>query len=134
GERGAMPGLVVCAVGLALSGHPESLAHTAVAAGATTAGLLVRPRPEVSRRRFVARLGLAFALSAALAAPALLPILEVVGESERFAFVAESGGKFPAPEWRPSALRVLVDPLAYGSPRDGDWLGPSNFNETCTSW
>ena len=39
-HRGALPGLVICALGVATGGHPETLAHTALAALAT--GLPVR--------------------------------------------------------------------------------------------
>lgn len=133
GERGGMAGLVACAVGLALSGHPESLAHTAIAAAVTVVALLASAHGEVSRGRFAARLAVATALAAAFAAPVLLPVLQVLRESERFVAVAAEG-KFPAPPWEPGALRVLIDPLVYGSPRDGNWAGPSNFNELCSSW
>ena len=136
GERGAMAGLVACGVGLALCGHPESLAHMAVAGGACVVALLVRRSSgsgEPSRGRFLARLAIATVLTAALAAPVLLPFLEVVRESERFAFVAAEA-KFPAPPWDARSLRVLIDPLAFGSPRDGNWTGPLNFNERCTAW
>ncbi|HXT50967.1 MAG TPA: YfhO family protein [Thermoanaerobaculia bacterium] len=136
GERGAMAGLVACGVGLAASGHPETLAHTAVAASACVVALLVRRQPgplASSRGRFLVRLAIGTGLTAALAAPVLLPLVEVVRESERFAFIAAQE-KFPAPAWETRALRVLIDPLAFGSPRSGNWTGPSNFNEMCTSW
>ena len=134
GERGAMAGLVVCALGLSLSGHPESLAHAALASAVAVAALLASSGEGPPRAWFLSRLALATGLAAALAAPVLLPFLEVMRESERFAFIAESGGVFPPPPWLPGALRVLIDPLAYGSPRDGDWNGPLNFNELCTGW
>jgi len=133
GERGALAGLVACGLGLALSGHPETLAHTAIASAVTLAALLARPG-AISRRRFLGRLALATLLTALFAAPVLLPFLEVVPESERWASIAHGGGRFPAPEWRPRELRVLIDPLAFGSSRDDNWQGPSNFNELCTTW
>jgi hypothetical protein len=41
GERGGLAGLVACAGGMALSGHPETLAHAALAAGVVAAALLL---------------------------------------------------------------------------------------------
>src|SRR5215470_3793088 len=40
GERGGLAGLTACATGMALSGHPETLAHAALAAGIVAAALL----------------------------------------------------------------------------------------------
>ena len=51
GERRAFAGLVLCAVGLALSGHPETLAHTGLAAAAVTLALLVRWRSPLRERQ-----------------------------------------------------------------------------------
>jgi hypothetical protein len=133
GERGALAGLVACGLGIALSGHPETLTHTAIASAVALAALLARPG-GISRGRFLGRVALATLVTALLAAPVLLPFLEVVPESERWAAIARNGGRFPVPEWRPRQLQALVDPLAFGSPRDGNWQGTSNFNELCTTW
>src|SRR5262249_26472556 len=38
------------------------------------------------------------------------------------------------PPFEPRFLLPLVDPLAFGSPRDGTWNGPGNFNELCSDY
>ncbi|HXO22376.1 MAG TPA: YfhO family protein [Thermoanaerobaculia bacterium] len=130
GERGGVAGLVVCATGLALAGHPETLAHTALACLAVTVALAVRP--AAGRGRFLLRLAAAAALAACLAAPVLLPVAEAVPESERAAVFAVLPLGVQPPFFEGRFLLPLVDPLVFGSPRDGNWSGPSNFNEMCT--
>lgn len=134
GERRAVPGLVTCALGLAVSGHPETAAHTALLCLGLAAVLLVRG-PEVGRLRFVGRAALAALLAACLAAPVLLPVVEVLPESQRATLLRsrEGRGIYPRP-FRPATLLPLVQPLAFGSPRDGDWSGPANFNEYCSEY
>ncbi|HEX2642727.1 MAG TPA: YfhO family protein [Thermoanaerobaculia bacterium] len=132
GERGGLAGLVVCAWGMATAGHPETLAHTALACCGVTAALLVS-RGGIPRGRFLARLAAAAGLAACLAAPVLLPVLEVLPESER-AVVLERSGLMAVqpPPFEPRFLLLLADPLFLGSPRDGNWRGPGNFNELCS--
>lgn len=134
GERGAFPGLVASALGLAVSGHPETAAHTALLAAGLGAVLWLRG-PAVGRPRFALRAGGAALLAACLAAPALLPVLEVLPASQRRVALrsgAERGND--PPDLRPAVFLPLVDPLAFGSPRDGDWSAPDNFNERCTHY
>ncbi len=144
-ERGALTGLVACGVGLALSGHPESLVNAAIAAILAVAALLAPGRRfavaaavggTLSRARFLGRLAFATLLTGLFAAPALLPFLEVLPESERWGELERQGGRFPLPRWEPSQLRVLVDPLAFGSPRDGNWKTTrgSSYGALCTTW
>jgi Bacterial membrane protein YfhO len=133
GERGGVAGLVACATAMALSGHPETLAHTALAAAGITAGLLAVPA-AVSRRRFLARLALAAAITAGLAAPVLLPVVDALPEAIRSIMLAHHPDATQPPPFAPATLQVLVDPLAYGSPRDGNWQGPWNFNELCSGY
>lgn len=134
GERRALTGLVASAVGLAVSGHPETAAHTALLAAAIGGVLLVRG-PEVGRLRFAGRAALAALLTACLAAPVLLPVVEVLPEGERSTMLRTGGDRgIHPPPFRPAALLPLVQPLAFGSPRDGDWSGPANFNEYCSQY
>jgi hypothetical protein len=139
GERGAAAGLVACATGMALSGHPESLAHTALVGGLAAALLLAAPRrtPSVAaggRWRFLGRLALAGAVTAGLTAPVLLPVVEAVAGSIRAAQLAvQISGVQPLP-FAAANLRVLADPLVYGSPRGGSWDGPWNYNELCSGY
>lgn len=133
GERRAFPGLVAAAVGMALSGHPETLGHAAVAsAGLGLVLLAAGPRP--GRGRFVLRAAGAVALAGCLAAPALLPVLDVLPSTVRMALLSHGGrGLHP----RPPDLRMavpLVEPLIFGSPRDGDWQGPTNFHNDCSEY
>lgn len=121
-------GLVVCGLGMALSGHPETLAHTAVVGAVVVAWLLVR-RPRIGRGRFLVRLAGAGILTFALAAPFLLPILENLPASERAASLSRLPEGPQRPEFRMRWLAWLVDPVVGGNPREGGWAGPANFNE-----
>jgi hypothetical protein len=138
GGRGGLAGLVACALGMALSGHPESLAHTALAAGVVAivlaAGAGAGAGSGVSRRRFAGGLALAAAITAGLAAPALLPFVEALPESMRTEMVAGSAESVQPPALGPRGLRVLIDPLVFGSPRDGSYDGPWNYNELCSGY
>jgi hypothetical protein len=133
GERGALGGLVVCSAGLALSGHPETLAHTALAAAGVAAALLLSPA-GVPRPRFLLRLAAGGALAACLSAPALLPVVEALGQSARGHVAGAVPLLMQPPPFEPRFLRPLVEPLAFGSPRDGTWSGPLNFNELCSGY
>ncbi|HET9225888.1 MAG TPA: YfhO family protein [Thermoanaerobaculia bacterium] len=132
GARRGFAGLVACATGMTLSGHPESVAHMAVVSAAVVAVLLVS-RDEFPRTRFLALLAAAGALTFCLTAPYLLPILEVMPESERWALIGRAPDLIQTPPFRTDYLVTLVNPLAYGSPRDANWIGFFNFNETCTN-
>lgn len=135
GGRGGFAGLVACAMGMVLSGHPESAAHMAVVSAAVAAVLLLsRGEPEwPSRKAFVGRLALAGALTFCLAAPYLLPIVEAVTESERWTVVRRIPSPVHTVPFRQDFLVALINPLAYGSPRDDNWIGNFNFNETCST-
>jgi hypothetical protein len=144
-------GLIACALGLALSGHPETMAHAGLAAVAVVAALLcARPpaapaaaaaaavvAPSEHRRwrwRFLARLAAAAALAAALAAPALLPLAETIPESVRGQALARSPENFQPPPFEARFLLPLVAPLAFGSPPDGSYDLRWSYNEMCTGY
>jgi hypothetical protein len=132
GERGGGAGLVACALGMAASGHPETMAYAALAAGVVAVALMTGPAP--GRWRFAARLLAAGALAGCLAAPVILPALAELPRSERMAQVQHSEDRMQPPPFTAGFLRPLLDPLAFGSPRDRNWSGPSNFNETCSDY
>jgi hypothetical protein len=137
GERGAFGGLVACGLGLALSGHPETLAHGAVACVAVFLALLARRDEQVSqvsRQAFVGRLAAAAVLTGCLAAPVLLPVLEVLPESERWVMVARVPKAVDPPPFESRFLLLPLQPLLFGSPRDQNWDGPANFNELCSGY
>jgi hypothetical protein len=137
GERGGFAGLVACGLGLALSGHPETLAHGAVACVALFAALLVRreaPEDTVSRAAFTGRLAAAAVLTGCLAAPVLLPVLEVLPDSERWQLVERVPRAVDPPPFEGRFLLLPLQPLLFGSPRDGNWKGPANFNELCSGY
>ncbi|HVT57977.1 MAG TPA: YfhO family protein [Thermoanaerobaculia bacterium] len=134
GERGGVGGLVACGTGLACCGHPETLAHTALAAALVVVGLLVG-KNGIRRPRFTAKLLAAALLTACLSAPVVLPLVEALPDGVREAMVARRPELIqPGPfEWR--FVSVLVEPLAFGSPRDRNWrLDPDNFNELCSQY
>jgi hypothetical protein len=132
GARRGWAGLAVCAAGLALSGHPETMAHAGLAAAAMAAAQLARPRPE--RWRFLARLLAAAALSAALAAPALLPLLQTIPESVRGKALERDPENFQPPPFEARFLLPVVAPLAMGSPPDGNYGLKWSFNEICSEY
>jgi hypothetical protein len=134
GERGGFAGLVACGLGMALSGHPETLAHAALACGAVFLALLARREETVSRAAFTGRLAAAAALTGCLAAPVLLPVLEALPESERWAVVQRVPHSVEPPPFEARFLLLPVQPLLFGSPRDGTWDGPVNFNELCSGY
>lgn len=135
GERGAFAALVTCGLGMALSGHPETLAHGALACAAVFGALLAR-RKGVPRGAFAGRLAVAAVLTGCLAAPVLLPILEVLPHSERWQVVERLPDSVDPPPFRAAFLLLPVQPLLYGSPRDDNWAedGPANFNELCSGY
>ncbi|MEA2692889.1 MAG: hypothetical protein QOJ16_2276 [Acidobacteriota bacterium] len=133
GERGGLAGLAACATGMALSGHPETLAHTALAAG-VVALVLLWAGGGAPRKRYLVGLTVAAAIAAGLTAPVLLPVVEALPEAARAEVVRRSPEEVQPPPFAAPTLRVLVDPVVYGSPRDGDWNGPWNWNELCSGY
>jgi hypothetical protein len=131
-EPRARAGLVGCSLGVVLSGHPETTAHVALLAAVVTAAQLVRhPRRPVAG---LARLAAPAALIAALAAPALLPALQALPESERWHGVQNGSFDLEGPSFAPRFLLPLVSPLAFGSPRDGNYHEALGFNELCSPY
>jgi hypothetical protein len=154
GEPRAAAGLVACALGLALSGHPETMAHAGMAAAALVVVLLAldwrrrqrtwRPGaglpepPEPARRPgtplFLGRLAAAAGLTAALAAPALLPLVETIPQSVRGRALERSPENFQPPPFEARFLLPIFAPLAMGSPPDGDYSLKWSFNEIASDY
>jgi len=132
GAPRAQAGLIACALGLALSGHPETMAHAGLAAAAVVAALLLVRRP--GRWRFLGRLAAAAGLSAALAAPALLPLAETIPRSVRGKALERSPENFQPPPFEPRFLLPVLAPLAMGSPPDGNYSLKWSFNEICSEY
>jgi hypothetical protein len=132
GAPRALAGLVACALGLALSGHPETMAHAGLAAAAVVGALLVARRP--GRWRFLGRLAAAAGLSAALAAPALLPLAETIPRSVRGKALERSPENFQPPPFEARFLLPVFAPLAMGSPPDGNYSLKWSFNEICSGY
>lgn len=132
GARGGAVGLVVCGCGMALGGHPETLAHATLSALAITVWLVASA--PARRWAFAGRAVAVAALVGCLTAPALLPIAESILGSERIAQLQSNPAAVAPPRFEPRTLGLLIDPLFYGSPRDGNWSGPGNFNESATAY
>ncbi|HEX3556582.1 MAG TPA: hypothetical protein VIA62_25445 [Thermoanaerobaculia bacterium] len=132
GEQGGFAGLVACGLGLAASGQPEVLGFTALVAAAVAVALALGPSP--GRGRFLLRLLAAGALTSCLAAPLLLPVLEQLPHSARMELVRRSPDAMQPPAFEARFVLPVLDPLAFGSPRDGNWRGPWNFNELCSDY
>ncbi|HEX9669318.1 MAG TPA: hypothetical protein VGC93_07515, partial [Thermoanaerobaculia bacterium] len=144
GERGGFAGLVACGTAATLAGHPESLANAALASAAVTVALLLlrapnrlgggKLRPYMGNASFLARLVAAAVLTFALSAPALLPFVETLAASERWEAVHRNPNIVQPARPSPATFLPIVQPLVHGSPREGTWRGPINFNELCTVW
>jgi Bacterial membrane protein YfhO len=134
-HRGALAGLVVCAVGVATGGHPETLAHTALAALATALAAAWPLRASArALRRFLARLAAAAALAGMLAAPALLPFAQALPGSQRWDALEGGPDPFVPPPFAGRYLAALVDPFAFGGPFAPTLRGPLDFVEMCSGY
>jgi|HubBroStandDraft_3_1064219.scaffolds.fasta_scaffold00245_3 hypothetical protein len=133
GERRSFAGLVACALGLAASGHPETMAFCACAAF-VVALAAARGFPAAAAGRFAVRLAGAALLSGALAAPILLPVAEALPGSERLDLARRDPTAVRPPAFEAGLLAPLVEPFYFGSPRDDNWQGPSNFSEVCSEY
>lgn len=128
----AVAGLVVCTAGAALSGHPETLLHTALVAGAVGAWCWWH---SALRWALIRDGAVAAVLAFAVTAPVLLPILEALPESERTAAIRERPDAAAPGPFDPAVASLVLDPLRFGSPRDGNWSAPSsNYNEIASGW
>jgi hypothetical protein len=132
GARGGGAAFVVCAWGMALSGHPETLAHAGLAVLAVAGCLFLTS--AAGRWQFLGRFTAAAALAGCLSAPVLLPVVESILGGERLALLEQNPAAVTQPSFELRGARLLVDPLSFGSPRDGNWSGPANFNETATAY
>jgi len=131
--RGALAGLVVCAAGVASGGHPETLAHTALAALAVAAALA--PGMSWPRlRAFLARLAAAAALCAALTAPILLPFAQTLPGSQRWDALEGGPDPFVPPAFEARYLLPTLDPLAFGGPFAPTLRGPLDYVEMCSGY
>jgi len=134
-HRGALPGLVACALGVATGGHPETLAHTALAALAAALATAWPLRASArALRRFLARLAVAAALAGTLAAPALLPFAQALPSSQRWDALEGGPDPFVPPPFAARYLEALVDPLAFGGPFAPTLRGPLDFVELCSGY
>ena len=124
-QGGGRWALGATAVGVALQflgGHPQTSLHVLTAAGLYA--LYRAAGPGASR--FLLRLGAAGLTGLLLAAVQLLPFLEYLQRSAVYFYRQrwEVGHGLEARAW----VAWLV-PRYFGSPVDGPWWGPDNYNE-----
>lgn len=124
---------LVTGVGLGTAGQPQIALFAALTAVPLwLASLEPRSRTGLSRR--AGGTAATALLLAGLLAPMWLPTLAYLPHSER-ALLADSDPEALHPKVQAAqAWGLVADPLAYGSPRDGNWSGQWNFNETATLW
>jgi hypothetical protein len=135
GAHGALAGLVVCTVGVATGGHPETLAHTALAALAVAASLALAQRMSGARLRcYLARVAAATALSAALTAPVLLPVVQTLPASQRWDALDGGPDPFVPPPFEARFLLPVFDPLVFGGPFGPTLRGPLDYVEMCSGY
>ena len=133
GERGAATGLVACALGLALSGHPETVAHTALAA-LGVAGVLAFRLARRDLLVFFGKLAAATVLTACLAAPALFPFVQTLPRSQRWAAMAGKPDPERPPRFAARYLMPVIDPMVFGGPFGPHHEGPLDFTEMCSDY
>ena len=133
GERGGVPGFVVCSWAMAACGHPETAAHVGILVGVVVAVLAVQ-LPRDQTWRFLRSALVAGALAAVLAIPILGPVLEALPESQRAAELASNPSMVAGPAFQTPMLIPVVSPFFFGSPRDGNWSGPWNFSELVSEY
>lgn len=122
----ALAGTSTCAV---LGGHPGTILQVALA-GAIVA-LWLFARAGVGRWRFAGGVLCGAALAMCLTAPAWIPVAEALPESERAATTGRRG--VAAVPFEPRRLALALVPYADGTPLDGSWRGPQNFQESATA-
>jgi hypothetical protein len=132
-ERRATSGLVACALGLALSGHPETLAHTGVAALAVAGALAFRLAPR-ERLPFFGKLAAATVLTACLAAPVLVPFVETLPRSQRWAAMAGEPDPERPPRFAARSLAPVIDPMVFGGPFRPSSEESLDFTEMCSEY
>lgn len=129
-ERGGLVASCLVLGACALEGHPVEFAQVVLGAGG--AALIAVPRNGlVPAARSLARFAGCVGIAGLLAMPALGPVVESFGQSERRLYVAT--GERVAPDPLDFGQFVyLFDPFVSGSPRDDNWTGADNFSERAT--
>lgn len=130
------PALAIAgACGMIASGQPQ-IALYATYAGILGWGWLLWTERSAARPggREIARTLAAAALAALLCAPMVLPTLASLPWSERAALLAAEPEALNPLAGEAKLWLPLLDPFAFGSPRDGNWSGPWNYNEVASGW
>lgn len=131
GTPRALAGLVLCATAMVASGNPEVVGKAAAAAAVVWLVLWLR---QPDRRAFVRRSVTGTLLIAGFSAPVLLPLLETIPASERAILLREAPAAVQPPPFAARRLVAAVNPLTFGSPRDGNWHHLSNYLEIATGY
>ncbi len=130
------PALAIAgAFGMIASGQPQIALYATYAAALAWGWLLwsERTAQRPAGARIVRTLGAA-GLAALLCAPMVLPTLASLPWSERALLLAAEPGALNPLTGEANLWLPLIDPFAFGSPRDGNWSGPWNYNEVASGW
>jgi len=132
-ERASFPAWIALASALALlGGHLQTALHVLIASQAYA--VFRAPSPADARAlagwreraRFGALHAVGLVLGALLAAPQLVPMAEYLGHSRARELFATLEVTSPVP--LAAALRMLVQPHAFGAPHTHDYTGPLGDN------
>lgn len=107
---------------LQAAGHPETVFHAAVVVGLLLVVELVAPaRSSVERRTFpgLVAMGVGLLLGLLVSAPAWLPVLELVLESQRVQQIG--AGEFGGAVYPSDLLWIYLNPTGYGHPVRETW-------------
>jgi len=131
GKSRAAAGLVLMLAAALSSGHPGMVTISALVVGFWWMFLVIK---SSNRFGFILTTVVAALIALGLSAPSWLPLTETIPLSERAQLLSQSPDLIQPPDFEPSRFLTLVSPFAYGSPRDGNWSGPSNFLELSTGF
>lgn len=114
---------------LLVNGQPEMAAHSVLMAGLYLLWLLATEQSTTGKLKAVAAIALGGVVALVLALPVLLPFLEALPLSQRFAFLQSSG--LPLLRLDPRFLVTFLQPQFYGTFANGHVWGPGNAEFIC---
>lgn len=133
GKPRAVPLAVATGYLLGSAGQPQIALFVGLAALPLWSYRLSRA-PVPTRWRNILGTAIAASFTVAALAPILVPTIAYLPFSERALLVATNPSALNPVEPSFELWSFLADPLGAGSPRDGNWRGPWNFNEVASGW
>lgn len=121
--------LALVTAGMLISGHPESVLHSALAAAGWLVLEAVAPRRPHNWNRALRFTTIAVLAGVLLSAPAWLPLLEQVPGSARADRETTHHRSGKTPRFAVEETGLLIDPDHFGHPARKSWAHRSNYAE-----